>query len=501
MPSDADISSGDDVFVQAVPPQTSDNRSVRRSFYRGAGSNDHSGVGQFNNSPAAAGHPGNESSRLPGPTGSNQPRPAPVGESHSSQEQARNHWPRQNYFNGSVDPQGHTAAFRSNVIGPALLPPPSDASISSKFRYQFQKLLADQVTPVRLASHLAVLAVAAVILVLSQVQLPSWQLSLRDVPEIVNLADEQTAAERNAQGTAVGLAQFPEHQTGFIESEALQRAVVPFSDLGQSAEVVSEVSQVATAPDVRQEIQSYTVKSGDTVLGIAAKFGLKPETIQWANPALEANPDLLRVGDRLVILPQDGALHIVQPGDTLSSIAAKYKVDMESIASYPLNKLENSNSPLSVGMQLVIPNGIKPYTPRRVVAYSGPVPQGAARGSGAFSWPTSGVITQPFWNGHRALDIGAWTGTPVKASDSGYVIVARTGGWNSGYGNMVMIDHGNGFVSLYAHLNSIYVRQGESVSKGQQIGAVGNTGNSTGPHLHFEIRYQGVPRNPFGYLP
>ena len=111
----------------------------------------------------------------------------------------------------------------------------------------------------------------------------------------------------------------------------------------------------------------------------------------------------------------------------------------------------------------------------------------------------SGSVSQQFWGGHRAVDIGSWTGAPVKASDSGYVVTAG-GGWNGGYGNHVIIDHGNGFVSLYAHLNSIYVRAGENVARGQHLGSVGNTGNSTGPHLHFEIRYQGVPRNPFSYL-
>ncbi|RME63581.1 MAG: LysM peptidoglycan-binding domain-containing protein [Caldilineae bacterium] len=193
-------------------------------------------------------------------------------------------------------------------------------------------------------------------------------------------------------------------------------------------------------------------------------------------------------------------LHVVRPGDTLSSIAAKYKVPMEAIASYPLNKMESINTPLSVGQQLVVPGGQKPYIPRQVVAYNGPVPQGASQGSGVFGWPTDGVLTQPFWSGHRALDIGAWTGTPILAADSGYVIAARTG-WNFGYGNMVMIDHGNGYVTLYGHMNSIFVRQGENVAKGEQIGTVGNTGNSTGPHLHFEIRYQGVPRNPMPFLP
>ncbi|MDE0311971.1 MAG: M23 family metallopeptidase, partial [Caldilineaceae bacterium] len=111
-----------------------------------------------------------------------------------------------------------------------------------------------------------------------------------------------------------------------------------------------------------------------------------------------------------------------------------------------------------------------------------------------------GHITQQFWHGHRAIDVGARAGAPIVAADSGYVIKASHG-WNGGYGRMVMIDHGNGFVSLYAHMNTVYVRQGENVAKGEQLGTVGNTGRSTGPHLHFEIRQNGAARNPFYFLP
>ena len=248
-------------------------------------------------------------------------------------------------------------------------------------------------------------------------------------------------------------------------------------------------------------MQTYTVQSGDTVLGIAEKFGLQPETVQWANADLEVNPDLIRPGDQLNILPVDGAIHTVAPGDTLSSIASRYKVAVEDILNYKDNNLVDPATPLSVGQSLVIPGGTKTVIVHEVFTYSGGgTPSNAKVGSGAFSWPTSGSINQRFWSGHRAIDIGAWTGAPVKAADGGYVAIA-TGGWNAGYGNYVVIDHGNGFATLYAHLNSIYVKRGENVARGQQIGAVGNTGNSTGPHLHFEVRYQGVPRNPLSYLP
>ncbi len=482
MPSDADKSSDHSGSRQAVPPQGNDHYSGRRSpFHR----DDIYNLGRSNRlTPLAAGAASSPSGLDPSST------------EETAQATAHHFSPRQLY---QRVPGTGPSREQASTSADTLSPPPPELSLSPKLRNQLNRFIGDQVTPVRLASHLAVLIVVALVLVLSQMDLSSWQVSLRGMPGLSGQGEEPQVA---LPGSA-GLAQ-QAHNSG---EEALQRAVVPFSSVQQAAsQAATEISEISTvveeitAPQA-PEIRTYVVRPGDTVLGIAAKFGLRPETIQWANPTLESNPDLLRVGDRLVILPVDGALHVVQPGDTLSSIATKYKVETQAIADYPLNGLESINTSLSVGMQLVIPHGIKPYIPRRVVAYSGPAPQGATKGSGVFVWPTSGTITQPFWGGHRALDIGAWTGTPVKAADSGYVIAANAGGWNSGYGTMVMIDHGNGFVTLYGHMNSIYVRQGESVSKGQQIGTVGNTGRSTGPHLHFEIRYQGVPRNPFNYLP
>ncbi len=471
MPSDADKSSDHSGSRQAVPPQGADHRSGQRSpFHR----DDIYNLGHSKRlAPLAA-----------GATGSSTP-----GIEETARATAHHFSPKQLYQGAHGTGPSPEPASPADTI-PA---PPPGLSIPPKLRSQLNRFIGDQVTPVRLASHLAVLVVVALVLVLSQMDLSTWQISLRGLPGLPAQGEEAQTALPDPVSRA-------QDHSGEVAIQG--EVVLPSSvqEAPQTSPAIPEAVDEITAPQA-PEIRTYQVRPGDTVLGIAAKFGLRPETIQWANPTLESNPDLLRVGDRLVILPVDGALHVVQPGDTLSSIATKYKVDVQTIAEYPLNGLESVNTPLSVGTQLVIPHGIKPYIPRRVVAYNGPAPQGATKGSGVFVWPTSGTITQPFWGGHRALDIGAWTGTPVKAADSGYVIAARAGGWNSGYGTMVMIDHGNGFVTLYGHMNSIYVRQGESVAKGQQIGTVGNTGRSTGPHLHFEIRYQGVPRNPFNYLP
>jgi murein DD-endopeptidase MepM/ murein hydrolase activator NlpD len=211
------------------------------------------------------------------------------------------------------------------------------------------------------------------------------------------------------------------------------------------------------------------------------------------------NPDLLRVGQELFILPVDGVYHQVGGDDTIDGIASTYKVEPQAIINYELNELDPENPIIQPGQWLVVPGGTKPYVPRTVTAYSGDVPEGAAQGSGIFGWPTSGTITQGYWGAHPGLDIGGWLGAPIAAADSGHVVAA---GWDdTGYGYFVVIDHGNGFQTLYAHLQAYYVDTGVDVGKGEVIAEMGSTGNSTGPHLHFEIRQGTVQRNPYGFLP
>jgi len=350
---------------------------------------------------------------------------------------------------------------------------------------RMQQTLSDQVTPLRLASHLSVLLVAAAVLLFSRIEIPEWDFQLVTMPE--EQVQNRQFGSVAAQMTAL-LNQPATPAASAASAEALQVQIVPFTIIPERT---------------RKEIQVYSVQGGDTVLGIASRFKVQPETLLWANPALESNPDLLRINDQLRILPVDGVLHTVKAGDTLSALASTYKVDAAQIIAYEANNLEDVSSPLIIGTDIVVPGGSKPFITRQVVGMgltSVPVPAGAAGGSGNFGWPASGSISQNYWGGHQALDIAGRQGAPVKAADGGFVTLAG-GGWNGGYGNQVVIDHGNGFVTLYAHLNTIFVKAGETVAAGQQIGTVGNTGNSTGPHLHFEIRYQGYPRNPYNYLP
>ena len=291
-----------------------------------------------------------------------------------------------------------------------------------------------------------------------------------------------------------------------LSSTSFQQAGATDQDV--SIIVRNVVLDTAKPVIARAGIISYTVRPDDNVETIAQRFGLLPTTIQWANREVEDNPDVLRIGQVVNILPADGIWYSVQSDDTLSAIADKYKAKIDDIIKLPLNNL-TTGSNLLPGTKIVIPGGVKPFVPKVAEAqtsrsapavasrYTGPAPNFAAGGS--FIWPTQGSITQGFWYGHRGIDIANAIGIPVRAADGGYVIYA---GWSAvGYGYMVEIDHGNGFITLYAHLSQWYVDNGQGVARGQIIGAMGSTGNSTGPHTHFEVRYGGVPQNPLIYLP
>ncbi len=246
----------------------------------------------------------------------------------------------------------------------------------------------------------------------------------------------------------------------------------------------------------RRGIIVYVVQPGDNVWRIAQSFGLRPETVLWSNPELETWPDYITVGQELFILPMDGAYHEVKAGDTLQSIAERYRVDVSTIVESEYNDLEEPYQ-VQAGQRLVVPGGTRPLVPRYVQA-TAPPPTDAPRGSGSFMWPTSGYLTQGFWLGHQAIDIGGPTGTPIHAADTGYVSAT---GWMGGYGNYIIVNHGNGFETLYAHLSEIRVIAGQGVQRGHLIGLMGSSGRSTGPHLHLEIRQGGIKRNPLGFLP
>jgi murein DD-endopeptidase MepM/ murein hydrolase activator NlpD len=265
----------------------------------------------------------------------------------------------------------------------------------------------------------------------------------------------------------------------------------------------------------RRGIITYTVQSGDTLFGIAEKFKLRPETILWANyDALQDDPHMLEIGQVLNIPPVDGVLHVVKEGETLEAIAQKYNVSPEAIRNAEWNGLQDGGEP-QVGQVLIVPGGTRPFagwTPPRqayvVVAGGKRLPSGACPsvqvpplGTGSFIWPVNSRWRSgyDFTAYHPGVDFAGRPGDPVYAADAGTVVYA---GWSTvGYGNLIVLDHGNGYQTYYAHLSAIFVGCGQQVAKGATIGLVGSTGRSTGPHLHFEIRGPGGFVNPWRALP
>jgi len=255
-------------------------------------------------------------------------------------------------------------------------------------------------------------------------------------------------------------------------------------------------SSVLTATSAKPEIIDYEVKSGETLASIASKFGISVDSIKWSN---NLKSDLIKPGQRLKIPPEEGVVHKVAPGESIYSIAKKYGVPAQNIVNFPMNDfLDLDNFTLAVGQYLFVPGGKVVEKPVPEISRFVAQIQAGARGTSSFIWPTSGVITQyPVWY-HMALDIANPAAPAILAADSGTVSYAGCLSW--GYGCHVVIDHGNGYQTLYAHLSRYDVEAGQAVSQGQVIGVMGSTGRSTGTHLHFEIRQGGKLLNPLNFL-
>ena len=256
------------------------------------------------------------------------------------------------------------------------------------------------------------------------------------------------------------------------------------------------------------EIFAYEVQPGDTLSSLAQRFSVKKETLMMENDLWNANS--LRSGMTLKILPVDGISHVVQKGDTVEKIAKKYEVEAEEIIRQ--NQLETDDV-LLADTALIIPGGKKEVAPPvTTTTYAGgntaPSNPSAYSYSGSSSgrliWPTLGAakLTQGFRSGHYAIDIANRAKGPIFAAAGGRVIKAAYG-WNGGYGNYIIIDHGNGMQTLYAHNEKLYVTEGQYVDQGQTISWMGNTGRVygvTGIHLHFEVRINGVKYNPMNFF-
>lgn len=269
-------------------------------------------------------------------------------------------------------------------------------------------------------------------------------------------------------------------------------ALIPGGDISGKDENVNSKTK-------NGEISLYIVREGDTLSQIAQMFDVSAKTVLWANNLTNGNT--IRPGDELVILPITGVRHVVKQGDTLKSIVKKYLPDakgeeidstLEDVLLY--NQLASAED-IKAGDTIIIPNGIistpapkKGTTPKKGSGIA------TGNGSAGFTHPLPGSIRTQGIHGYNGVDFGAAAGTPILAAASGEVIVSKSSGWNGGYGLYVVIKHANGTQTLYAHLSRTAVAVGSTVSQGQVIGYVGNTGRSTGNHLHFEVR---GARNPF----
>lgn len=257
----------------------------------------------------------------------------------------------------------------------------------------------------------------------------------------------------------------------------------------------------------RYDSISYRVSRGDAMLSIAENFKLTSETLLYVNDQLEDNPHNLKPGMELTIPPVDGLYYTWKEGDTFETVAEKFDTTADEIINFPGNRVDLTDPQIDIGAKVMIPGGTRDLRNWTLdlatsggdsggtnICGGGPVASG-------FGWPAGShnISGNGYGPGHLALDIQANEGEPVYAAGSGVVTMAQ-GGWNYGYGNVVQIDHGNGYVTVYAHLSVINVGVCSAVGQGGVVGAAGNTGNSFGVHLHFEVRIGGTNVNPYSVV-
>lgn len=270
-------------------------------------------------------------------------------------------------------------------------------------------------------------------------------------------------------------------------------------DITSPSEIVTSLDdpaaygiQTMISEKPRDQVISYSVISGDTLSTVAEKFGVSIDTIKWSN---NLKRDSLSIGQELKIPPVSGIVHKVKEGETVQSIAKKYKTESQKIVNFPFNDFADLDTfALNVGQTLVVPDGVQLEAP----AIARPLPPTFAGGTGQLLWPASGIITQyPVWY-HNALDIANNAAPGIAAADGGTVLDVQF--LRYGYGYHVIVGHGNDLSTLYAHLSEIYVKPGDRLAHGQILGRMGSTGRSTGTHLHFEVRKNGVIVNPLPFL-
>lgn len=260
--------------------------------------------------------------------------------------------------------------------------------------------------------------------------------------------------------------------------------------------LLAETSGVAASAKDRtlDQITTYIVRKGDTLSSIAKMFNVTTNTIVWSN---DISGNKVSPGDRLVILPISGVRHTVKKGDTVQSIAKKYNGDVTDIAEF--NEI-SVDTKLAIGDIVIIPDGeilsghdssskTSATSVKKVQQYLS-----APKYDGYYIRPVIGGVKTQGIHGHNGVDLASNFGANILAAADGEVIIAKSSGYNGGYGSYIVIKHDNGTQTLYGHLSGVQVSVGDQVSQGQVIGNMGSTGKSTGTHLHFEVR---GARNPF----
>ena len=321
--------------------------------------------------------------------------------------------------------------------------------------------------------------------------------------------DEQLVIETFDQETVISSVQ--QSYLDSLSSMKAQQKVIMDDDFEEKDLSVAPDGASIIKPDIakttrsvkpRKEAIKYEVKPGDTISTIAENFAINVSTILWENNLSAYS--IIRPGNKLKILPDSGINHSVASGDTISSIAKKYSVEEKEILE--ANKM-TSASTLKISEELFIPGGRKityaSYTPKSYTGITAirdivKAPDAKPVPSNKMNWPTVGSrISQYYTWKHHAVDIANKNGTPIYAADSGTVEYI---GWGKGYGNQIVVNHGGGKKTRYAHLSKFYVKKDEKISKGQTIAAMGSTGWSTGSHLHFEVIINGKKYNPLNYI-
>ena len=310
-------------------------------------------------------------------------------------------------------------------------------------------------------------------------------------------------AKRFIHSGMAGLAALGVMIAPVIANEFPGTNVDPWSIQSPSSVLTTATADTGISTDIsakpRDKTIEYTVTEGDTASSIAEKFGVMTDTILWQNSM--GPKDKIKPGQTLQILPVTGVSHKVVKGDTVYSIAKKYDTSAQGIVDFPYNTFVNDETfELAIGQLVIVPEGVKPEEKPKAPRSRQLTPDaGTVVASGQFVWPAAGQISQGFSWYHKGIDIANRAAPNVVAADAGTVVGA---GWldGYGYGNRVIIDHGNGYKTLYGHLQSAYVKAGQTVARGDAIGKMGSTGRSTGTHLHFEIIKGGAYLSPLSIL-